>query len=231
MTATGPRERVARRCGSVQAWSPPISSGTTPGLDDRGDRALDRLVAPLDVAGHDRDVAVVDAREDVERLDVEVRVVGAQHHARGAHPVRTEPAAGAVGDAGIERDADDRQVDLLERPHVRQPGERRRPGEPRALERVLRDVARRTGARRAPSLIPREPRARPGRRRPCRRATRRSPTSPRGRRRWRRRRSTRRGRPGIARRSAVRTAVISSSTFSARVARAVPSAWPRGRPR
>ena len=30
MTATGPRERVARRCGSVQAWSPPMSTGTTP---------------------------------------------------------------------------------------------------------------------------------------------------------------------------------------------------------
>ena len=30
MTATGPRERVARRWGSVQAWSPPTSSGTTP---------------------------------------------------------------------------------------------------------------------------------------------------------------------------------------------------------
>ena len=30
MTATGPRDRVARRWGSVHAWSPPISSGTTP---------------------------------------------------------------------------------------------------------------------------------------------------------------------------------------------------------
>jgi hypothetical protein len=40
------------------------------GLDDRGHGLLDRLVAPLDVARDDRDVAVVDAGQDVERLDV-----------------------------------------------------------------------------------------------------------------------------------------------------------------
>jgi hypothetical protein len=30
MTATGPFDRVARRWGNVQAWSPPMSSGMTP---------------------------------------------------------------------------------------------------------------------------------------------------------------------------------------------------------
>ena len=47
--------------------------------------------------------------------------------------VRAEPPAGAVGDAGVERDADDGEVDVLERPDVRQSRERRRPREPRAL--------------------------------------------------------------------------------------------------
>ena len=111
-------------------------------LDDRADRLLDRLVAPRDVAGHDRDVAVVDARQDIEGLHVEVGVVRPEHHARRADRVRAEAPANAIGHAGVERHADDRQVDILERPDVGQPGEGGRPGEPRALERILREVAR-----------------------------------------------------------------------------------------
>ena len=76
MTATGPCDRIARRWASVQAWSPPISNGTTPAATRPPDRRLDRRVARLDVAGHDRDVAIVDAREDFERGDAQVRVDG-----------------------------------------------------------------------------------------------------------------------------------------------------------
>ena len=133
MTATGPRDRVARRCGSVQAWSPPISSGTTPASTIGRDRRLDRAVAALGVARHDRDVAVVDARQDLERVDVEVGVVRPEHDAGRPDGVRAEPAADPVRHAGVERDADDRQVHVLERPDVGQPGEGRRPGEARRL--------------------------------------------------------------------------------------------------
>src|SRR6185503_7166989 len=199
-------------------------------LDDGRHRRLDGLVAPLDVAGHDGHIAVVDARQDVEWLHVEVGVVRPQHHARGAHSVRAEPAAGAIGDAGVEGHADDREVDVLDRSDVRQPGEGRRPGEARALERVLRDVAGRSGARRAPRAHPSgassspgsanavPPRAAPvadiaSRYTPMASSTQHTTRS-----------------PGIARRSAVRTAVISSSTFSARVARAEPSLLARRTP-
>ena len=108
------RPEVGQRAGVVAADQERDDAG----LDDRRDGRLDRRVAPLGVAGHDRDVAVVDARQDVERLDVEVRVVRPEHHARGADGVRAEPAADPVRDAGVERDADDRDVDVLERPDV-----------------------------------------------------------------------------------------------------------------
>ena len=142
MTATGPRERVARRCGSVQAWSPPMRSGTTPASTIGATASSIGCVAALRVARDDRDVAVVDAGQDLERRDVQVRVVRPEHDARRADGVRAEAAADPVGDAGVERDADDRDVDVLERPHVRQPGEGRGAGEARALQRVLGDVAR-----------------------------------------------------------------------------------------
>ena len=173
MTATGPRDRVARRWGSVHAWSPPISSGTTPGLDDGRDRRLDRGVAAFRVARDDGDVAVVDARQDVERADVEVGVVRPEHHARRADGVGTEPPADAVGHPGVEGDADDREVDVLERPDVRQPGKGRRAREPRALQRVFGDVPRHAGECRRPARRRRRVRSRA----PCPRPRRPSPTA------------------------------------------------------
>ena len=110
-------------------------------LDDRRDGLLDRGVRPLREAGHDRDVAEVDARQDLERLHVEVRVVRPEHDRRLADGVRPEPAADPVRHPGVERHPDEGDVDVLERPDVRQPGEGRRAGEPRGLERVLGDVA------------------------------------------------------------------------------------------
>src|SRR5205814_1622623 len=52
-----------------------------------------------------------------------------------------EPAADAVCHTGVERDADDRHVDVVERADEGQSGKCRRSGEPRALERVLGNVA------------------------------------------------------------------------------------------
>ena len=132
------RAQVGERAGVVAADEQRDDAG----LDDRRDRRLDRGVAALGVARDDGDVAVVDARQDVERADVEVGVVRPEHHARRADGVRPEPAADAVGHAGVERDADDREVDVLERPDVRQPGKGRRAREPRALQRVFGDVPR-----------------------------------------------------------------------------------------
>jgi hypothetical protein len=123
-----------------------------PAGHDRLDGRLDRGVAPFSVAGHDRDVAVVDARQDVEGLDGEVRVVRPEHHRGGPDRVRAEATPDPVGDARVERHADDRDVDLVERPDVRQPGERGRASEPRARHRVLGDVARhRQSLRRRPA--------------------------------------------------------------------------------
>ena len=67
------RPQVRQRAGVVAADEQRDDAR----LDDRGDGLLDRLVAALDVARHDRDVAVVDARQDVERLHVEIGVVRA----------------------------------------------------------------------------------------------------------------------------------------------------------
>ena len=83
-------------------------------LDDRRHGRLDRGEAALGVARDDRDVAVVDAGQHVEGLHVEVGVVRPEHDARGSDGVRPEAAADAVGDASVERHADDRDVDLLE---------------------------------------------------------------------------------------------------------------------
>ena len=54
------RAEVRQRAGVVAADQERDDTG----LDDRGHGPLDRLVAALDVAGDDRDVAVVDARQD-----------------------------------------------------------------------------------------------------------------------------------------------------------------------
>ena len=162
MTATGPARprgaQVGERAGVVAADQQRDDAG----LDDRRDRRLDRRVAAFRVARDDRDVAVVDARQDVERADVEVGVVRPEHHARRAHGVGTEPAADAVGHAGVEGDADDREVDVLERPDVRQPGKGRRAREPRALQRVFGDVPRQCRECRRPAAWrgPRRARAR-----------------------------------------------------------------------
>src|SRR5207249_5744450 len=51
------------------------------------------------------------------------------------------PTADAIRHARVEWDADDRDIDAVERAHEGQPGERRRPGEPGALERVLGCIA------------------------------------------------------------------------------------------
>ena len=94
------------------------------GLGERPDVVLDRLVAALGEARDDRDVAAVDAGQMLERLDVERRVVGAQEQRGRADGVRPEPPADPEGDAGVERDPDDRDVHVLERVHQRQPRER-----------------------------------------------------------------------------------------------------------
>jgi hypothetical protein len=72
------------------------------------------LVALLDVAGDDGNVAVVDDREVVEDLDVLGGVEGPEEMRDASYPFGTEAGPGAERSAGVEGSADDGGVGVLE---------------------------------------------------------------------------------------------------------------------
>ena len=74
--------------------------------------ALDGGDGLRDVERVHRDIAGVGDLLHREGFDVEARVVGAQQLGRRADVPRAEACARAVADAGVERDADHRDVGM-----------------------------------------------------------------------------------------------------------------------
>src|SRR4029079_895805 len=126
--------------------------GDDAGIDHGCDLPFDDLVAALDIAGDAGDVAVVHAGEDLARVQVERRVVATDQSRGRPDGARAEAPAGAERHAGVKGRPDDGDIHVLQRPDVRQAGKRANAGEARALQRVLRDVAR--AARLAHSDLP-----------------------------------------------------------------------------
>ena len=76
-----------------------------------------------DIERVDRNVAGVGHLLHGERLDVQPRVIGPQQLGRGPDMARTEPGAGSVGDARVERDADHGDVGVWHLVDAGQTGE------------------------------------------------------------------------------------------------------------
>ena len=76
-----------------------------------------------DIERVDRNVAGVGHLLHGERLDVQPRVIGPQQLGRGPDMARTEPGAGPVGDARVERDADHGDVGVWHLVDAGQTGE------------------------------------------------------------------------------------------------------------
>ena len=111
-------------------------AGAVGGQLERG--GLDGLDGLVDVERVDGDVAGVGDLGDLERRHVQRRVVGPQQPRRLADVRGPEAGAGPVGDAGVERHADDDDVGGRHLVESRQPGERCGAGEARRLRCVDR---------------------------------------------------------------------------------------------
>ena len=107
-----------------------------PAAVDRLGVGLDARQRVLDVARHGRRVAVVHARERAPDHHVLGGVVGPQERRGRAHGLGPEARARAVRRAGVPRDPEERDVDVLGRLDVRQPPERARAAVARGLECV-----------------------------------------------------------------------------------------------
>ena len=107
-----------------------------PAAVDRLGVGLDARERVLDVARNGGRVAVVDARERAPDHHVLGGVVGPQERRGRAHGLGPEARAGAVRRAGVPRDPEERDVDVLGRLDVRQPPERARAAVARGLECV-----------------------------------------------------------------------------------------------
>jgi hypothetical protein len=84
------------------------------GAGDFADLGTDGIVGALDVAGDDLAVAVVEDLEELERLDVEVEVVGGAAEVGGlTDGTRAEAGAGPVRRCGVCGRADDDDVGAL----------------------------------------------------------------------------------------------------------------------
>ena len=92
-----------------------------------------------DIEGAGRDVAGVGHLVDVQRAGFQPRVVGPEQLRPVPHGGGAEPRPRAVRDAGVERDAGDRDGRAPDVLQARQPGERvgtREPGHPAAVRRA-----------------------------------------------------------------------------------------------
>ncbi len=130
----GDRAQLAERDAVVAA----DRERDDPGVQDRPQSVDDHLIARLDVARNDREVTRVNHRKMVEDFDLLLDVVGAEQ-ARGlANGGRSEAAADAVADAGVEWNAHDRRIDPVHIANLRQPHEAADAGEARRDHRVDR---------------------------------------------------------------------------------------------
>ena len=79
-----------------------------------GDAARDLVEALLEVGGDGEHVAGVAQRHLLAQIDAELVVVGRVERRDAADALRPEAGAGAIGGAGVERDADDGRVVLAD---------------------------------------------------------------------------------------------------------------------
>ena len=94
-------------------WSPPEGDQLRAAVAQFVGGALDGGDRLADVERVDRDVAGVGHLLHGERLDVQPRMVGPQQLGCGADVTGPEPRARPIGDAGVERDADDRDIGVV----------------------------------------------------------------------------------------------------------------------
>ena len=116
------------------------------GVDERAEALLGQLVRADRVAGRELEVAGVDSREVGEDVDVLLGVVRAKERRGRPDRLGAEAGAGAEARGGVEREADDGEVDVLHVGHVREAHEGADPREARAPERVGGLVAAAHGA-------------------------------------------------------------------------------------
>ena len=96
-------------------WSPPIDKRRDAALVQVRDHRLDAAQGVGHVDRVDRHVADIRARAELVGSD-ERAVIDEPHQRRGiAHLSRPEPRAGPVRGRPVERDADERDVDLARR--------------------------------------------------------------------------------------------------------------------
>jgi hypothetical protein len=136
-------------------WSPPIARSRGRSLEDVVGRRLDLPDRLGDVERAAGDVAGVRDLLVGERMDVEGAVVGPEETAGVADSARSEPGAGAVGHAAVERDPEDGDVADVDVLTARQARERGEPGEPGDLQGIERTDRGRTRVRGAvPAVRP-----------------------------------------------------------------------------
>ena len=111
------------------------------GVGQRAQRSGDRRVAILDKAGHHRRVAVIHDRQRLKHLDIQLDIVRPQHMRGRAHRLGAKARADLERRAGVERQTDHGDIDILSRLNVRQAREGAHAGEARRGQRVGRLVA------------------------------------------------------------------------------------------
>ena len=144
--ARGDGPQLAQRDGMVTAdreWD-------YAGLQDRTQSIDHDLIAGLDVARDDGQVAGVHYREVVEDLDLVFDVEWAQQARCLPDSGRPEAAAHPVADPGVEWDAEDSRVDAVHIADLGQAHEAADAGEARCFHSVHRPVFRHGLARSRP---------------------------------------------------------------------------------
>ena len=105
---------MPRTQGKPIEWSPPSISGSAPDEKHVRDAARDLVEALFEIGRNREHVAGVAQRHLLAQVDAELVVVGRVERRDAADALRPEARAGAVGGAGIERNADDGGVVLAD---------------------------------------------------------------------------------------------------------------------
>ena len=135
---TGPcRRATARSAGREDRVVAADADRKDGSVHQRRDGGLDAIHRRLHIAGHHACVAGIGDAQPFEHVDVTpVGIHRAEHDRHRPDRVRPETRPGAVGSAGVARQADDRRIERTLATRLRQAHERRQPAEARAVERI-----------------------------------------------------------------------------------------------
>src|SRR5262245_24019873 len=93
------------------------------------------------ITGADGQIAIINARTNVENIDFQHRVIGTQQHRFVPNPLRAEASAHAKCSTCVEGNAYNRKIDPSQIYHIWEPHEGAYAAETRRFHRIRRTIA------------------------------------------------------------------------------------------